>query len=203
MTRRSVCVFCASGMDIDVKYLRLAAEVGEELGRRGLGLVSGAGSISSMGSLARAARRCEVYTVGVIPQALTEYEVVDEDADELIVTTTMRERKAVMDERSDAFLVLPGGLGTLEEFVEAWVGRVLGMHHKPVVVLDPWDDFEHLHRLVRSMVDGRFLSLDSAAAVAWTQGVSEAFDRIEAMWSEPPPDHAPGLAEVLVELEAD
>ncbi len=200
---RAVCVFCASSTDIEVKYLRLAAEVGQEIGRRGLVLVSGGGSVSSMGSLARAARLAGGHTTGVIPEALLQYEVADTGADEIIVTSDMRERKGIMDARADAFLVLPGGIGTLEEFLEAWVGKVLGMHSKPVVVLDPWGDYDHLHALLRSMVKRRFVSLDAAGSVRWTTGVSEALDAIAASWAEPPPSRPPGIPEAIVELEAD
>ena len=135
-----------------------------------------------MGALAVAARRAGAHTVGVIPAALLAYEVGDADADELIVTADMRERKGVMDARADAFLVLPGGIGTLEEFFEAWVGSVLGMHSKPVVVLDPWDDYAALHQLLRDMVASRFVSVDVAARVVWTRGVSESLDAIERHW---------------------
>ncbi|NEW37065.1 TIGR00730 family Rossman fold protein, partial [Nocardia cyriacigeorgica] len=76
-------------------------------------------------------------TIGVIPKHLVHREVADVDADELVVTDTMRERKQVMEDRADAFLTLPGGIGTLEEFFEAWTGAYLGVHDKPVVVLDP------------------------------------------------------------------
>src|SRR4051812_33726852 len=90
-----------------------------------------------MGAVARAARAGGAPTVGVIPAHLVPFEVADTDADELIVVDTMRERKRIMDERSDAFLALPGGIGTLEELFEVWTARSLGMHDKPVVVLDP------------------------------------------------------------------
>lgn len=206
----SVCVFCASGTQIDRRYLELAADVGTELGRRGYGLVSGGGSISSMGALAHAARAAGARTTGVIPAALLEYEVGDLAADELVVTSDMRERKGEMDRRSDAFLVLPGGIGTLEEFFEAWVGRVLGMHRKPVVVLDPWGDFAALHELIGTLVAGSFVAAAAAAEVHWASGVSEALDAIEASWSAhlaadaagrltPPP----GLSEAIAALEAD
>lgn len=182
--RRSVCVFCASSTEISQRYLDLAAEVGTNLGRRGYTLVSGGGSISSMGALAVAARGAGARTVGVIPEALLAYEVGDHDADELVVTADMRERKGVMDARADAFLVLPGGIGTLEEFFEAWVGSVLGMHSKPVVVLDPWDDYAALHQLLRDLVASRFVSIDVAARVVWTRGVSESLDAIERHWEQ-------------------
>jgi len=203
MAGESVCVFCASSTDIDQRYLELAADVGAELGRRGLTLVSGAGSISSMGALARAARAAGAHTIGVIPQALTAYEVVDRDADELVVTADMRERKAVMDERSDAFLVLPGGIGTMEEFFEAWVGLVLGIHRKPVVLLDPWDDYQPLHGLIAAMVQRGFVRPEVAGSLIWTSGPAEALDRIEGWWQTAVVGDPPGYREAVMGLEAD
>lgn len=199
----AVCVFCASSTDIDDRYLDLATAVGEELGRRRLTLVSGAGSISAMGALARAARSAGSHTVGVIPHALTAYEVVDSDADELIVTSDMRERKARMDSRSDAFLVMPGGIGTMEEFFEAWVGLVLGMHRKPVVVLDPWNDYEFLHALIEGMVNRRFVRPEVAGSLIWTTTPGEALDRIESWWRRGPAVDPPGYREAVIGLEAD
>src|SRR5215212_8611841 len=122
----SICVFCSSSERIHRRYLDLAAEVGSELARRGHALVSGGGSVSCMGAVARAARAGGAYTTGVIPRALLDKEVADGEADELVVTDTMRERKAEMDRRADAFLALPGGIGTLEELIEIWVARTLG-----------------------------------------------------------------------------
>ena len=117
--------------------------------------MSGAGSISMMGEVGRAARAAGGHTVGVIPDALVAMEVADHDSDEFIVTRDMRQRKGIMDERSDAFLALPGGIGTLEELVEVWTARSLNMHHKPVVVLDPWGDYDHLHALLDHWVEPR------------------------------------------------
>lgn len=203
MSERSVCVFCASSTDIDSRYLDLASAVGTELGRRGWTVVSGAGSISSMGALARAARAAGAHTVGVIPEALMHYEVADTDADELMVTADMRERKGLMDARAEAFLVLPGGIGTLEEFFEAWVGLVLGMHSKPVVVLDPWDDYRHLHDLVGHLVAARFVRPEVAGSLIWTTEVAEALDRIEDWWRLPRDVSPPGYREAVMGLEAD
>lgn len=89
-----------------------------------------------------------------------------------------------MDARADAFLVLPGGIGTLEEFFEAWVGSVLGMHSKPVVVLDPWAGSRRIAPIVRDLVASRFVSIDVAARVVWTRGVSESLDAIERHWEQ-------------------
>jgi hypothetical protein len=99
-------------------------------------LVTGGGSVAMMGAVGRAARAAGGHTIGVIPRHLVLMEVADRESDELVLVDTMRERKAEMDRRADAFLVLPGGIGTLEEFFEVWTAASLGMHAKPVVVLD-------------------------------------------------------------------
>jgi uncharacterized protein (TIGR00730 family) len=124
--------------------LALANGVGSAIADRGWTLVSGGGNVSAMGALADAARAHNGRTVGVIPKALVHRELADVDADELIVTDTMRERKQVMEDRADAFIVLPGGIGTLEEFFEAWTAGYLGMHDKPLVMLDPIGHYEAL-----------------------------------------------------------
>ena len=132
----ALCVYCASSDTIDPAYVELATAVGAELARRGHSLVSGGGRVSMMGAVARAARAGGARTVGVIPQHLVGYELADDDADELVVVDTMRERKRAMESRADAFLALPGGIGTLEELFEIWTSRSLTMHAKPVAVLD-------------------------------------------------------------------
>src|ERR1700760_3357103 len=120
---RSVAVYCSSSESIDPRFIELAAEVGTRLAAAGYGLVSGGGRVSMMGAVARAARAGGAHTVGVIPQHLIAYEVADVDADELVVVDSMREPKRVMDERSDAFIALPGGIGTFEELFEVWTAH--------------------------------------------------------------------------------
>lgn len=179
----SLCVFCASSEAIDARYKALAADVGMQVGRRGWTLVSGGGSVSMMGEVARAARRAGARTVGVIPEAMLPWEVADHDADELVVTRDMRQRKGVMDERSDAFLALPGGIGTLEELVEAWTGASLGLHAKPVVVLDPWGDLAGLRTLVAGLVSSGFVRAAAADALTWATSVDEALDAVVSGWA--------------------
>ncbi|WP_239338783.1 TIGR00730 family Rossman fold protein [Frankia sp. CiP3] len=176
----NICVYCSSSEAIDPSYLELAAAVGAALARRGHGLVSGGGSISCMGAVARAARAGAARTIGVIPRALSALEITDGDADELIVTETMRERKRLLEIRSDAFLALPGGLGTLEELLEMWVGRVLGMHAKPVVVLDPDGLFAHLRAQVDELVRRGFVRPAARNALGWANTVEAALDLLEA-----------------------
>ncbi|GII85875.1 cytokinin riboside 5'-monophosphate phosphoribohydrolase [Sphaerisporangium siamense] len=175
----AICVFCASSQKIDRKYLDLAAEVGAEVARRGHTLVSGGATVSCMGAVTRAAREAGGRTVGVMPQALVDLEIADTDSDELIITADMRERKGVMDARSDAFLVLPGGIGTLEELFEIWTARVLGLHDKPLVILDPWGLYESLRRLVDDMYEGGFTRPNVYDAISWTTTVEEAVRHLE------------------------
>ena len=160
----SICVFCASSTRIDASYLRLEAEVGARIGKGGHRLVSGGGRVSMMGEVAAAARAHGARTLGVIPQHLVDYEVADTDSDELVVVETMRERKAVMDAHADAFLVLPGGIGTLEEFFEVWTAGSLGMHPKPVIVLDPDGFYTPLWQFVESLIERGFVRM-----TAWQQ----------------------------------
>jgi uncharacterized protein (TIGR00730 family) len=172
----AICVFCASSSSIERRYLDLAGEVGTELARRGHTLVSGGARVSCMGAVARAARAGGARTVGVIPESLVSVEISDEDSDELLITSDMRSRKAEMDRRADAFLVLPGGLGTLEELFEIWTGRVLGVHEKPLVILDPYGLYEPLRDLMAHLLEQGFARPKVFDAVGWTESISEAFD---------------------------
>ncbi|HEU5027520.1 MAG TPA: TIGR00730 family Rossman fold protein [Spirillospora sp.] len=175
----AVCVFCSSSTKIERRYVDLAAEVGDELARRGHSLVSGGGRVSCMGAVARAARAGGARTVGVIPEGLADVELSDEDSDELVVTPDMRTRKGEMDRRSDAFLVLPGGIGTLEELFEIWTARTLGMHGKAVVILDPTGVYEPLRELMKGLTEQGFARAKIWDAIGWTASVSEAFDLLE------------------------
>ncbi len=198
----TVCVYCSSSRRIDRSYVDLACEVGAELARRGHALVSGGGDISCMGAVARSARAGGARTIGIIPEALLSMEVGDRDADELVVVPDMRARKGLMDARADAFLTLPGGIGTLEELLEVWVARSLGMHAKPVVVLDPGGLFAPLREQVRVLVDRGFVRPAAADAAQWATSVAEGFDLIEAGLGERAELYVPEPEEVL-EAEPD
>jgi uncharacterized protein (TIGR00730 family) len=152
-----VCVYCASG-PTHPELLALATNLGTAIADRNWTLVSGGGNVSAMGALANGARSRNGHTVGVIPKALVHRELADVDADELVVTDTMRERKQVMEDRADAFVVLPGGIGTLEEFFEAWTAGYLGMHDKPLVMLDPFGHYDGLLAWVRGLVGSGYVA---------------------------------------------
>ncbi len=135
-----------------------------------------------MGAVASAARAGGAHTLGVIPAALMGLEVADTDADELVVTANMRERKAVMDERCDGFLTLPGGLGTLEELLEVWTARSLGLHDKPVVILDPDGTYDPLFAWLEQMRAAGFVGDIAYRAVTRTSSVEDAFAALERSW---------------------
>lgn len=174
-----VCVYCASSESIDHRFRALAAEVGTAIAERGWDLVSGGGSVSMMGDVARAVRAGGRHTVGVIPDDLVLREEADHDADELLIVANMRDRKAEMDLRGDAFLALPGGIGTLEELLEVWTSRALRQHNKPVVVLDPTGVLTPLRELVEGLADAGFVRQVALDSIAWTVTVEAALDACE------------------------
>ena len=174
--RYAVCVYCASSTRVPQHYLDLASEVGKEIGARGWDLVSGGGRVSMMGAVATAARAAGARTVGVIPRALVDREVADTSADELLVTDTMRERKALMEAHAGAFLALPGGIGTCEELFEVWTAGTLGMHDKPVVLLDPDGHWSGLLDWLDRLVDRGFASGAAMRRLVVATDVTSALD---------------------------
>ncbi|BBF99924.1 MULTISPECIES: LOG family protein [Pseudonocardia] len=154
----AVCVYCASSDGVGAHHVDLAEAVGRGIAARGWTLVSGGGRKSMMGAVAAGARAGGARTVGIIPQSMVEREWADHDSDELVITGSMRERKQLMEERSDAFLALPGGIGTCEELFEVWSSAVLGLHGKPVVLLDPSGHWDGLLDWVAGLTDGGFTS---------------------------------------------
>jgi uncharacterized protein (TIGR00730 family) len=175
----AVCVYCASSESIDPAYLQLAADVGARVASGGHTLVSGGGRVSMMGALAKAARAGGAHTVGVIPRHLVGYEVADTEADELVVVETMRERKRIMDHRSEAFIALPGGIGTLEELFEVWTSHSLGMHTKPVIVLDPFGFYDRLWAYLDELRERGFVRAAALDALHRVTTVDDAFAIIE------------------------
>lgn len=171
----AVCVYCASGPR-HPELLELARALGEAVAARGWTLVSGGGNVSAMGALATGARDAGGHTVGVIPKALLYREVADIEADELVVTDTMRERKQVMEDRSDAFITLPGGIGTLEELFETWTAGYLGMHDKPVVLLDPDGHYDGLRTWLDTLVPAGYVTASALERLHVVTDIEAALD---------------------------
>lgn len=175
----AICVYC-SASTTDPEHISLAARAGTEIARRGWRLVSGGGHVSMMGAVATAARAGGAHTLGVIPKHLVHQEVADVDSDELIVTDTMRQRKQIMEERADAFLALPGGIGTLEEFFETWTGGYLGEHGKPVVLLDAGGFYGGLLDWISTLRDRGFVSAAALDRVVVAPDLPSAFAALES-----------------------
>jgi uncharacterized protein (TIGR00730 family) len=150
--------------------------VGAGIAERGWTLVSGGGNVSAMGALADGARSRGGKTVGVIPKALVHRELADTEADELIVTDTMRQRKQVMEDRADAFIALPGGIGTLEELFETWTAGYLGMHDKSVVLLDPHGHYDGLRTWLDGLIGSGYVAQGAMDRLLVVADVEAALD---------------------------
>ncbi|SCE91190.1 LOG family protein [Micromonospora chokoriensis] len=176
----AICVFCASSRTLDRRWLDLATETGAELARRGHTVVSGGGCVGMMGALADGARSAGGRTLGVIPQSLVDLEVADLASDELLVTDSMADRKTLMIEKSDAFLTLPGGLGTLDELFEVWTTATLALHAKPMVLIDTDGFFRPLLDWLDSLAEQNFLKTAGRDLLTVTTTVPEALDELES-----------------------
>ena len=156
---KSICVFCSSSNSIDDVYFETATDLGHRIGQLGLGLVYGGASIGLMGAIARATHKKGGRVLGVIPEFFRDKDKNFEysKADELIIVETMRIRKAVMDERADAFIALPGGIGTLEEVIEILSMKQLGITEKPLVFVNTNNFYDGLISNLRKMVSLKFV----------------------------------------------
>jgi len=155
--KHSICVYCGSASGSDPAYLAAAQTLGRSMAAAGLGLVYGGGGIGLMGEVARAVRENGGYVLGVIPAFLQAREVHFKGASEMIVTADMHERKMLMFERADAFVALPGGIGTLEELIEQMTWAQLGRHGKPIIIADVLKFWRPLLTLLGHMETEEFL----------------------------------------------
>ena len=153
---KSVCVYCGSSNRIDPKFLDAATELGRLMGEAGLKLIYGGGRIGLMGRVADGVLATGGNVVGIIPRHLHDREVAHPGVSELLVVDTMHERKQLMAEQADAFVVLPGGYGTLDEMFEIITWRQLGLHDKPLVLADLFGYWAPLAQLLDTIIDTGF-----------------------------------------------
>ncbi len=154
---KSVAVYCASSTQLEPCFHEAASAVGKGLAERNLELVYGGGCIGLMGEIATVAAKHGANVVGVITHKLVAHEQANEKCDELIVVNTMQERRTLMMERSDAFIVLPGGIGTYEEFFEVLVGRQLSDHAKPIGIINVDGYFDPLITMLEHGINRNFM----------------------------------------------
>jgi uncharacterized protein (TIGR00730 family) len=166
MTRRlSICVYCGSREGAQSRYGDAAQRVGRLIGERGWRLVYGGGKVGLMGIVADAVLAAGAEVVGVIPETLMRREVGHQGLTELHVVQTMHQRKQMMAERADAFIALPGGIGTLEEFFEVWTWAQLGYHDNPIGLLNVAGYYDPLLGFMQRTADEGFLSATQLAAI--------------------------------------
>lgn len=173
-----VSVFCSSAPDIPKSSLDLAFGIGEAIGEQGWDLVWGGGKASMMGAVAKGARSKGAATIGVIPQQLINLEFEDKDATQMHVVSDMRTRKAKIEDLSDAFIALPGGIGTLEEFFEIWVGSYLKFHSKPIAICDPVGFYDPLRTALDHLAEHNFMKTGQAELVSWCKDILSTLDAI-------------------------
>ncbi|GGF40562.1 cytokinin riboside 5'-monophosphate phosphoribohydrolase [Marmoricola endophyticus] len=183
-TSQRICVYLGSSPGNDPAYVAAAEHLAARLAARGLGLVYGGASVGTMGTLADAALAAGAEVVGVIPQSLQDKEVGHTGLTELAVVGSMHERKLEMMDRSDAFVVLPGGSGTLEELFETFTWLQLGIHDKPIGLLDVAGYWAPLVAFLDHAVAAGFLSRDHADMLLVDEDADRLLDRFED-W-EPP-----------------
>jgi uncharacterized protein (TIGR00730 family) len=184
---RRVCVFCGASSGRLPAYAGAAAAFGSALGRRGLGLVYGGGRVGLMGAVADAALAAGAEAVGVIPQELVDRELAHAGLIDLRVVGSLHERKALMAELADAFVALPGGFGTLDELLEQLTWSQLGLHAKPVGLLDVEGYWRPLIELARHATEEGFVRESDLASIAVGAEPEALLDRLQQMTREQRP----------------
>ncbi|WP_186393827.1 MULTISPECIES: TIGR00730 family Rossman fold protein [unclassified Pannonibacter] len=157
---KSICVYCGSSFGHDATYLDAARSLGRLIGEAGLSLIYGGGSVGLMGAVAKSALDHGAQVTGIIPEFLEQREVMLHEVSDLIVTRDMHERKKLMFQKSDAFVALPGGIGTLEEVVEMMTWAQLGQHRKPVLLANINSFWSPLLELLDHMRNEAFIRLE-------------------------------------------
>ena len=177
---RRVCVFSGSRSGTNPGYERAARELGEAMAARGLGLVYGGASVGLMGAVADAVLRAKGEAIGVIPEALVSKELAHAKLTELHVVETMHERKAKMVDLSDAFVALPGGFGTFDELFEVLTWAQLGIHEKPIALLDAEGYYQPLVAMVDSAIRAGFVPEDQRALLLIEPTPARVLDALES-----------------------
>ncbi|MEM6834801.1 MAG: TIGR00730 family Rossman fold protein [Pseudomonadota bacterium] len=177
---KRLCVFCGSSSGKDPIHVEAGRQVGAALAKRGISVVYGGASIGVMGAVADGAMQAGGEVIGIIPKAITEFEVAHDHLTELHVVDTMHERKAMMADLSDAFIALPGGIGTMEELFEVWTWGQLGYHNKPFGLLDVAGYWTLLEDFLDAMVEKGFLRPMHRAMVFNETSLDVLLERFES-----------------------
>lgn len=175
----NICVFGASSEQIDKEYLKTAENLGKRIAQKGHGLVFGAGKYGVMGAAVRGAAAEKGKIIGVTPEFFIDMNVVFENCTELIVTDTMRERKGIMEDKSDAFIICAGGIGTFEEFFEVLTLKQLRRHSKPIVIYNVKGYYNAMLEMLQNAIDRNFMSDDFNRLFTVADTEEQVFEQIE------------------------
>jgi uncharacterized protein (TIGR00730 family) len=186
---RRVCVFCGSSAGVRPEYRAEAVGLGALLGKAGLGLVYGGAQVGLMGALADAALANGSEVIGVIPRALAGVEVAHQGLSQLVLVETMHERKALMVQEADAFVALPGGYGTLDEFFEVLTWAQLGIHTKPCLLVNTDGYYDHLLSFLGVAINQGFLKAANRAYIHVVGSAAEALQSMQQLWETLPVSH--------------
>ena len=198
-SKKWICVFCGSAVGVRPEYAATARDLGHTIAEREYGLVFGGGSVGLMGVAANAALAAGGEAVGVIPDVIVDLEVGHNGLTELCVVRSMHERKAMMAERSDAFIALPGGFGTMDEFMEIVTWAQLGIHSKPCVLVNVAGYYDPLLRFLEFAVEDGFIRPENRGLILVAQTPEEALEIIGCAWSgrEEVPAHDEQIDELV------
>ncbi len=176
-----LCVYGAASNSINKEFIDNVEQFGQQLAKRGHSLVFGAGKNGLMGATARGVKRCGGYILGVVPKFFDEQtiEVIYTECDKLIQPDTMRERKKIMEDNADAFVVLPGGIGTFEEFFEILTLKQLCRHDKPIVIYNLQGYYNELYAMLETATDKKFLRQDCLELFKMCEDLDELFNYLE------------------------
>jgi uncharacterized protein (TIGR00730 family) len=177
---RRLAVYCGASMGTNPRFADLARTLGVEMADRGIGLVYGGGRLGLMGVVADAVMNAGGEAYGVIPQALIDLEVAHTGLTELHLVNTMHERKAMMTELTDAFVAIPGGIGTLDELFEAWSWNALGYHAKPFALLNVDGFWDGMIAFLDNVTSSGFMSPARRAQLLVSDGIGDVIDQLDA-----------------------
>lgn len=192
---QSVTVYCSSSRHVSEAYFEASRELGASIAGAEWTLVYGGNRVGCMGALADSARGAGGKVVGITPELLVREGIADNQCDELVVTANMRDRKAMLEARGDAFIALPGGMGTFEEVFEILVGRLLGYHRKPVVLLNVAGYYNPLLAMIEHGIEQRFIKAAARDAYFVASSVPEAIAYLRHAGGQQPAPKEPSATE--------
>ncbi len=175
----NICVYGAASKEIDISFIKDGEHLGSEIAKRKHCLVFGGGNNGMMGAVARGVKKENGKIIGVSPSFFNIDGVIFKNCDEYIFTDTMRERKQIMEEKSDAFIVTPGGIGTFEEFFEILTLRQLNRHNKPIAILNTNDYYSHMISFLNNAAENNFMSKENLELYFLSDNIDAILDYIE------------------------